>query len=343
MKIPILSDIVRSIGIDLGSNNIRIWSDKDGFVLSQPALIAFDNKSSRILAVGSEAQEMQGRVIENITIEKPIRDGSIYDLEIAQAMLRIFLEKVLKPTNLISPIFMSSVPARANEAQMQAVTHLLYDLGAREVYTIASPLAASIGAMVPIADASGCFILHLGSDVAEGAVISLGSMVRFESTDKAGNYLTRKLQYLVKKKFLLDISLETAEKLKRKVLSAYGQKDKKMLVTGKNVGDGTPKEINISAEDILEVLMALLEHYELLLRKLLSSIPPELTVDIIDKGLLLSGGLASVDGVCQYFIEKMGIPVSVVDEPDQVVIKGISIALEHLDLFKESLGYQMGK
>lgn len=343
MKIPILSDIVRSIGIDLGSNHIRIWSDKDGFVLNQPALIAFDNKSSRILAVGSEAQEMQGRVIENITIEKPIRDGNIYDLEIAQAMLRIFLEKVLKPTNLISPIFMSSVPARVNEAQMQAVTRLLYGLGAREVYTIASPLAASIGAMVPIADASGCFILHLGSEVAEGAVISLGSMVRFESTDKAGNYLTKKLQYLVKKKLLLDISLETAEKLKRKVLSAYGQKDKKMLVTGKNVGDGTPKEINITAENILEVLMALLEHYELLLRKLLSSIPPELTVDIIDKGLLLSGGLANVDGVCQYFIEKMGIPVSVVDEPDQVVIKGISIALEHLDLFKESLGYQVGK
>lgn len=340
MKIPFISQIVRFVGIDLGSSQVRIWTDRSGFAIDEPALIAFDAKTKRILAVGSEAAEMRGRVSKNVVVEQPIQDGKIYDLETARALLRVFLQKVLSSTNLISPVYMCSVPAKSSEADLQAVTRLMYNLGAREVYTISSPLAASIGADVPIADASGCFILHLGADVVEGAVISLGSMVHYESTHYAGNFLSKRLQYLMKKEFALDISLQTAEEMKRRVVSAYGLKERKMLVTGKSAHDGSPKEISVTAADVAPELLKLLEKYEKVLRQLLSTIPPELTVDVIDKGLLLAGGLANIDGVSQYFVEKMGIPVSVVDNPEQVVIKGTSIALEHLDLFKESLGYQ---
>ncbi len=340
MQIPFVSQLVRLIGIDLGSERIRIWTDRSGFAVDEPAVLAVDTKTRRVLAVGAEAAQMEGRVNPAIVIHYPIRNGVIYDLDTAQALLKLLLQRVLKSTNLLSPVIMASVPAKSTESSLNAVTKLMYSLGAKEVYTISQPLAASIGSGVPIADASGSFVLHMGAGLVEGAVISLGSMVSSRSTEAAGGYLTSRIQHRLNHDLSLSVSSSNAEKVKEKTLSAYSTSERKQLVAGKDTLTGSPKEIAVTAQDLLPELNNNLEKYELLLRKLLSDIPPELTVDVIDKGLLLSGGLAQIDGLSQYFVERMGIPVSVVDNPDRVVIEGISTALEHLELFKESLGYQ---
>lgn len=341
MRIPFFSQLVRRVGIDLGTDRVRIWTDRSGVVVDEPAVIAIDIKTKRILAVGNEAAEMRGRVGKTVSVQTPVKDGEVYDLEVAQALLRVLLQRFMSSTSLMSPVFMCSVPAQSTEANLQAVTRLMYSLGAREVYTISQPLAASIGAGVPVADASGCFILQMGAGVVEGAVLSLGSIVHHEGSLYAGNYLTKRIRYRLQKDLSLQVSMQTSEMIKRELASAFAEKGRKKLVSGKDIRTNSPTEITVTAADVAPELFFVLERYEQLLRKLLSSIPPELTVDVIDKGLLLAGGLAQLDGVSQYFVEKMGIPVSVVEDSDQAAIQGIGTALEHLELFKESLGYQV--
>jgi rod shape-determining protein MreB and related proteins len=217
---------------------------------------------------------------------------------------------------------------------------LLYSLGAREAYTIAAPLAASIGAGVPIADASGSFLLHLGAGVVEGSVISLGSLVSHETSRYAGDYLTDRLRYQLKKTAGLVVSRTTAEMVKREIVSIHPQATREKLVAGQDLQTGNPKEVMISAASLLPEMTVVIRRYEELLRQLLSNIPPELTVDVIDKGLLLSGGLAHIHGLEQHFIKTLGIATSVVEEPDLAVINGLGTALEHLDQFVDSLAYQ---
>lgn len=340
MQLPVFSQFVRRIGIDFGSSRVRIWTDRAGLAVDEPAVLAVDSKSRRVLAFGSEAKEMEGRVNPAITIHYPVRNGVIYDLDSAQALLKLLLQRVMKSTNLISPSIMASVPAGASEAALNVTSQLMYALGAREVYTISQPLAAGIGAGVPVADASGSFVLQMGAGLVEGAVISLGSMIETASTEAAGEYLVSRVQYRLKRDLALTVSSGKVEELVKKTLSATAANDRSQLLAGKDALAGSPKEVTVSVQHLYPETALLLKRYERLLRQLLSAIPPELTVDVIDKGLLLSGGLAQLDGLSQYLVETMGIPVSVVDKPEQAVIEGIGTAMEHLELFKQSLGYQ---
>lgn len=335
------NSLTNLVGIDLGSSRTRMWSDKGGVVLNEATCLAIDERTQKIIAVGDEAAQMRGRASQHIKVLYPIQKGELQDPVGASALLKIFLHRVLKTGAFFRPVMMVSVPAESSEGVREAMVELLHRVGAREVFTIVQPLAAAIGAGVPIADASGSFIFHLGSGVVEGALISLGSLVASESSLYAGDYLDQRLQHALQKESNLLVSPTTARRLKHEVASLLTQPVvKQSLVTGKDALTGSPKEIAINPEVLLPTLTTVAERYAQLLQKLLSRIPPELTVDVIDKGMLLTGGLAQLSGLDQYLINRLGVSVAVVEEPDLAVIKGIATALENLELFKESMGYQ---
>jgi len=340
MRIPFLSSIVRTVGIDLGSTQTRIWTDQEGLVLEEPTCIAIETHTRKVLAAGEEAKAMEGRVGQQITVSWPVQAGSLYDMDIARALLKVFLRKVLKSSSFIRPIMMVSVPAASTDLDRTALTELLYSVGARQVYTISQPLAAAIGSGVPIADASGSFILHMGSGRVEAAIISLGSLIAHESTPVAGNEADAALKIAVREVAGLTISLVTAEKLKKTIGTVLNSPQREMLVTGQDVVGFSPKEVKLTSAQLQPSLSLLAIRYERMVKRLFARIPPELTSDVIDKGMLLSGAFGQLGGLDSYLVTQLGIPVSVVEKPDHCVIKGIGTALKHLDLFKESLGYQ---
>lgn len=330
-------NIIRLVGVDLGTSRTRIWTDRGGFVLDEPSCLAVDSRSKKVIAVGEEAWEMQGRVGKYIEVKSPIKKGQVYDLDVATAMMKLFWEKAVG-RNLVNPIVMVNISASSTDVSEKITTKLFYNLGAKEVYTISQPLAAVIGAGVPIADASGGFILQMGAGVVEGAVISLGGMVAYESSFLAGEIADERIVLSLRKNQQIILGMHTAEKVKKEAGSVIDSVQE-ISVGGKNLSHSSPQEIKVNSLMIAQPLTKLAIAYEGLLKKLLAKIPPELTVDIIDKGLLLSGGLSQMDGLEEFFIERLGIPVSVVEEPEDVVIKGIGTVLRHLDEFKESLGY----
>jgi len=252
-------------------------------------------------------------------------------------MLKVMIERAVK-TSLLSPVIMVSIPATGTSVSEKVVTELFYSLGAREVYTISQPLAAAIGAGVPVADASGSCVLQMGAGVVEGVVISLGSVVGKEVGRVASDSVDQRIALSLLKNHEVEIGLSSARRVKEMVGSVLDN-NMQIAVSGKDVLRSAPQEMIVSSQMVSTPLLRVASDYEKLLKKLLMKTPPELTVDIIDKGLLLSGGWSQLHGWEEFFIEKFGIPVSVVDDPDKAVIKGIVAVLKHLDLFKESLGY----
>jgi len=338
MKLSSFS-LFRKIGLDLGTNRTRIWDEKLGLLVDEASCIAIDQRVNKVVAVGNDALMMTGRVSDHIVVYFPIRDGLVENIEMAKSFLQVIFQKILPHTYFLRPIVMASIPAFASQIDRQVLTKLLYQLGSREVYLVSQPLASAIGSDVPIADASGSFILNLGAGVVEGGIISFGNLVSFESNHHAGNYLDLLVQQAVKEKHKLNISSQAAEKLKNNI-GSLEESQAEALVTGQDLVTSAPKEVKVKSADILSVYQEVASSYVILMRKLLEKVPPELTSDVIDKGILLTGGMASMQGLDFYLVQKMGVPVSVVDSCDQVVIKGLAVILENLDLFKESLGYQ---
>jgi rod shape-determining protein MreB len=340
MKFSLFKQINRRIGIDLGSTRIRIWSELDGIVVDEPSYIAVDETLGKVVGVGKEAQDMIGRVSGNVTVSQPIKNAMIQDLPLVNAMLRVFLQKIIHSPYFFRPTMMVSVPSTLTEVEKRAMTDMFYALGAREVFFIDQVLAAAIGAGVPIADASGSFLLQLGGGIVEGGIISLGSLVATESTDLAGQHLDENIQRIVRKEKLLNVGSRAAEHMKMKLGSALENAQQEMQVTGQDVLQTIPKEMVIDSATISPAILQLLEKYVQLVKRLFEKIPSELTTDIIDKGMLLSGGMAQLDGLDVFLLSRLGVSVSVVDTPQLSVIKGISQVLENLELFKQSVGYQ---
>lgn len=334
--------VTKLIGVDLGSSHIRIFSSLDGLVVNEPAYIAIsEGENNKVIAVGKDAKEMKDRVGETIKVFQPIVEGNIYDMAMAKAMLRIFIEKAIKGSLLFSPIIMATVPASSTKVARKGVVSLFHQLGASEVYLISQPLAAAIGAGLPIADASGCFIFQIGAGIAEAAVISLGNIIKSKSTFKAGNYVDKLLQMEISNKYNLATSLEKIEQIKCNLASLNTVSKKEMYISGRDIVRSSPKELIIEVKDLANSLIKVALIYEELLKDLLSRVPSALIVDIIDKGLLLSGGVAQIIGLDEFLTIRLGIPVSLLEQADLTAIKGVEQALEHLDLFKESLGYRI--
>ncbi len=344
MKLPWISPlsvVSRKIGIDLGTSRVRIWSDQEGFLVDEPSCIAVDSLTNKVIAVGQEAEHMVGRVAPHIVISYPINTQDIHQPELVVGLLKVLLQKVLSTPYFFRPSFMVSISSDVTEVERSSLMDLLYSLGAREVYFINQVLAAAIGAGVPIADASGSFILQLGSRVVEGGIISLGSVIVSEVSQYGGKHIDKQIQRLLKKEEQISIAMSTAEHIKIQVGSALQKTKKMMNITGQDMIEVVPKEIEITSELVYPVIAEVIERYIRMARKLFEQIPPELTSDVIDKGILLSGGLAQMDGIAPVLLSYLGVSVSVVEEPDKTVIKGISQVLQNLDLFKESLGYRV--
>jgi len=341
MRHAFLPSLTRTIGIDLGTSRLRIWTNQDGYIVDEPTAIAVDTERDKVIAVGKEAREMFGRVSDKIVVSRPMSAGFMTNPELTQAMLRVFLQKVFKNPFFLKPIFMLSVPSEAGEAERSALLEVMIAVGAREVYFVDQLVAAAIGAGVPIADASGSFMLHLGAGVVETGIISLGSIIQSHTGSWGGDELDRAIQRVLRQSDYLSIGLATAEKLKNQLSDLREQPSSKNLrVTGQDLLESAPREVLVPAIALQTVLNQAAVEYVQIMKKLLEKIPAELTSDVIDKGLLLSGGLANLKGLDGFLLNHLGIPVSVVDEPERAVIKGVARILQNLDLFKESIGYQ---
>jgi rod shape-determining protein MreB len=295
-----------------------------------------------VLSIGLEAQDMVGRMGKEVKVIYPLENGVIVDQEVASVMLRLFLRKALKSVYFFRPICMVSVSSHLTQTERDEVVKIFYNLGAHEVYLIDQCLAAAIGAGVPIADASGTFLVQLGAGVVEAGIISLGSVVASETLLEAGRALDKKIQIAIKKRYKLQIGRRTAEKLKKQLgcINIIGHRE--LLITGQDLLTAVPREVLVIQEDLQPLFADYAQSCVETIKKLFAQIPSELTADIIDKGMLLSGGLSQVAGLEAFLIDRLGVSVSVVEQPEQTVIAGITQVLENLELFKESVGYHRG-
>jgi len=327
----------KRIGIDLGTANSLVYVSGEGIVLDEPTVVAVSLVDNRVLAVGKEAQVMLGRTPGNIKASRPMRDGVIADYVVTEAMLRYFLKKV-GGMGLIRPDILISMPAGVTQVEQRAVLGATMSAGARRAYLITEPVAAAIGAGVPIGEASGNMILDMGGGTAEAAIISLSGVVATKSVRVAGNKIDEAISKYIRRKHNLLVGDATAEKIKMKIGSAIVlDKTEKMMITGRDSVTGLPRQVEISGNEVTEAISEPLEKIAGMVKTVLEEVPPELSSDIIDKGIVMSGGTALLRHLDRFLVEKTGVPVFVSEDPLKCVIKGTGIILDDLDTYKYAL------
>lgn len=328
----------RRVGIDLGTANSLVCVSGEGVVLDEPTVVAVSINDSRVLAIGHEAQAMLGRTPGNIKASRPMRDGVIADYVVTEAMLRFFLKKVGALNPFFKPEILICVPAGVTQVEQRAVLDATISAGARKAYLITEPMAAAIGAGIPIGDASGNMILDMGGGTAEAAIISLNGVVVHKSVRVAGNKVDESISKYVRRKHNLVIGDATAEKIKIKIGSAMElPKPEKMDVTGRDSVTGLPRQIEINSTEVTEVLAEPLERIASMVKSVLEEVPPELSSDIIDKGIVMSGGTALLRNLDRFLMQRTGVPVFVSEDPLKCVIKGTGIVLDNLDEYRDVL------
>ena len=329
---------IRKIGIDLGTTFTLVHLPKRGIVINEPSVVAISVLDKKILAVGDEAKEMLGRTPETIVARRPLKDGVIADYRTTEAMLRYFINKALGGLKLFRPEVMVAVPAGITSTERRAVIDATIAAGARAAYIIKEPIAAAIGADIPIGSASGHMIVDIGGGTAETAVISLGGIVASTSVRIGGNKFDLAIQEHTRKKYNLAIGERSAEDVKIKIGSAlFLEKKLEMEVRGRDMVSGLPRTITVTSDDVTEAiqdeLQGILEAVKAVLRKT----PPELSADVIDKGMILSGGSSLIRNADQLFTRATGVNAYVADEALLCVAKGTGVALDNLDVYKRSI------
>ncbi len=327
----------QDIGIDLGTANTLVFVKGKGIVIREPSVVAVDQRSStpKVVAVGSEAKEMIGRTPGSITAVRPLKDGVIADFEITAEMLKAFIHKAASTSPFSRARVMICIPSGITEVERRAVYDAAKSAGAKFVSTIEEPMAAAIGAGLPVGDATGSMVVDIGGGTAEVAVISLGDIVTSRSVRVAGNMFDEAIISYIKKKYNLLVGDRTAEEIKIKIGSAYPYDGEgAMNVKGRNLMDGLPKHVEITSEEVREALAdsvnAILEAVKMTLEKT----PPELASDIIDHGIMLTGGGALLRGLDRLIADETHIPVVVAEKPLDCVVDGTGICLESTSLVK---------
>lgn len=330
--------LAKRLGIDLGTANSLVWLAGKGIMLNEPTVVAVSLEDHRVVAVGSEAREMLGRTPGNIVASRPMRDGVIADYAVTEAMLRYFIQRVVGRAFLFKPEVMICVPAGCTQVERRAVLDATLSAGARHAYLIDEPLAAAIGAQVPIAQASGNMIVDVGGGAAEAAVISLGGVVVHKSVRVAGNKVDEAIASYIRKTHNLVIGEQTAESIKIKVGSAtHLDKEESMDVKGRDHVAGLPRTITISSSEVTRAVQRPLLLIIGAVKGVLEQVPPELASDIIDKGIVLTGGTSLLRNFDELMTEETGVPCHVAEDPMLAVVKGTGIALENLHLYKRSV------
>lgn len=328
----------KRLGIDLGTANSLVWLAGKGIMLNEPTVVAVSIEDHRVVAVGNEAREMLGRTPGNIIASRPMRDGVIADYAVTEAMLRYFIQRVVGRAFLFKPEVMICVPAGCTQVERRAVLDATLSAGARHAYLIDEPLAAAIGAQVPIAQASGNMIVDVGGGAAEAAVISLGGVVVHKSVRVAGNKVDEAIALYIRKTYNLVVGEQTAEMIKIKIGSAtLLEREESMAVKGRDHVAGLPRTITVSSSEVTEAIQRPLLQIIGAVKGVLEQVPPELASDIIDKGIVLTGGTSLLRNFDVLMTEETGVPCHVAEDPMLAVVKGTGVALENLHLYKRSI------
>jgi rod shape-determining protein MreB and related proteins len=333
-----LTNIVRRIGIDLGTANVLVYTKERGIVLAEPSVVAMSTVDNKLLAVGTEAREMLGRTPGSITVVRPMRAGVIADYVITKAMLEYFIRKVCGPFRLFRPEVMVCIPAGVTSVEQRAVHDATLEAGARVAYLIEEPLAAALGARIPIHLPSGSMVVDIGGGTTEAAVISLNGIVVSRSVRVAGDRMDDAIAAYVKRRYGLMVGDRTAEEIKIKIGSATPlEEDLVAEVRGRDQVGGLPKNISLRSSEIREALVEPLSAIVAAIRNVLEQTPPELASDVIDKGIILTGGGALIRNIDKLIAQETGVPCYVADDPMSCVAIGAGMALERIDVLKRNL------
>lgn len=319
----------KKVGIDLGTANSIVFVEGEGIVLMEPTVVAIDVTKYTVIAVGQQAKEMIGKTPDNIVAKRPLRSGVIADSRVTQALLKYFLNKALGTSKLFKPEIMISVPAGITSVEERAVLKAAMGAGARKVSLLPEPLLAALGAGLPIETSSGNMIVNLGGGTAEIAVISLDGIVEFNSLRVAGDALNEAIIAYMRRRRGILVGEQTAESIKMKIGSAIKvENPKQMEIKGRDVAGGMPKSIKIDSNEVAEALKLPLSKIISAIKEVLEKTPPELAADIIDRGMVMSGGTSLLRNLDKLFSKATGVPAHVADEPMYCVAKGTGIALD---------------
>jgi len=329
---------IKRIGIDLGTTYTLIYLPKRGIVINEPSVVAVSIADKKILAVGNEAKDMIGRTPDTIKAVKPLKEGVIADYRATEAMIRYFINKTIGGMRLFRPEVMVAVPAGISSTERRAVIEATIAAGAKAAYIIKEPVAAAIGADIPIGSATGHMVIDIGGGTAEMAVISLGGIVASTSVRVGGNKFDQAILEYIRKKYNLDIGERTAEEIKINIGSALYMEDKlEMEIRGRDIVTGLPRGITVNSDDVTEAIQNELEAIISAAKKVLHQTPPELSADIIDKGIVLTGGSSLLRNIDKLISRTTGVPAYVADDAILCVAKGSGVALDNLDSYKRSI------
>ncbi len=326
------------LGIDLGTANTLVFVPGKGIVLNEPTVVAISEVDKKVLAVGVEAKEMVGRTPDSIVAYRPMKDGVIADYRVTEAMLRYFIDKALGRFNLFKPDVMISVPAGVSSTERRAVIEAAVRAGAKNAYVVKEPILAAIGAGIPIHEARGHMVVDIGGGTTDVAVISLGGIVSSTSVKCAGNKIDGAITDYVKKTFNLAIGDHMAENIKMNIGSAIPlDQELSMQVKGRDFITGLPRSAEIKTNEIVKAITAELRDMIKAIKDVLQETPPELASDIIDQGIMLTGGSSLLRNLPELVFRRTGVKAQLAEDPLLCVVKGTGIALEHLDTYKKAI------
>ena len=329
---------IKKLGIDLGTANTLVFVPERGVVLNEPSVVAVSTMENRVLAVGNDAKVMVGRTPENIVAYRPMRDGVIADYRITEAMLRYFISKAMGRFQFFKPEVMISVPAGVTSTERRSVVEAAIKAGARAAYVVKEPILAAIGAGIPIYEPAGHMVIAVGGGTTDVAVISLGGIVASTSVKVAGNKIDQSIADYIKKHLNLAIGDRTAEEIKIAIGSAIPVEEEMTYeIKGRDFLTGLPRTAEVTTNEVVEAVSDKLQEMVRAVKSVLQETPPELAADIIDKGIVMTGGGSLLRNIDELIFRSTGVPAYIAEDALLCVAKGTGVALEHLDVYKRSI------
>jgi len=333
-----MSIFSKKLGIDLGTANTLVFLPGKGIVLNEPSVVAVSEQDNKILAIGLEAKDMIGKTPGSIVTYLPLKDGVIADYRVTEAMLKYFINKAMGPFNFFKPDVMVSVPAGVTSTERRAVVEAAIRAGAKNAYVVKEPILAAIGAGIPIHESRGYMIVDIGGGTTDVAVISLGGIVSSTSVKCAGNKIDQAIADYIKKTFNLAIGDRTAEGVKIKIGAAIPlEEELSVTIKGRDYLQGLPRSAQVSTNEIVHAIDGELKQIIKAIKDVLQETPPELASDIMDHGIIMTGGSSLLRNMADLVYRKTGVKATIADDALYCVVKGTGIALEHLDVYKKTV------
>lgn len=328
----------RKLGIDLGTTSTLVYLPGKGVVLNEPSVVAVSEEDRKIMAIGIEAKQMIGKTPENIIAYRPMKDGVIADYRVTEAMLRYYMQKALGKWNFFKPDVIVSVPAGITSTERRAVIEAAIRAGAKNAYVVKEPILAAIGAGIPIHEPIGYMVVDIGGGTTDAAVISLGGIVASNSVKCAGNKIDYAIADYIKKTFNLAIGDKTAEDIKIKIGSAVPlEEELAMTIKGRDFISGLPRSVEVKTNEIVKAIAKELREMIKAIKDVLQETPPELAADIIDKGIVMTGGSSQLRNLPELVFRRTGVKAVLAKDPVYCVVKGTGIALDHIETYKKSI------